>query len=120
MAKALNFNNVKKKFLTVTLADDNNTTLLIGLPKKAVIDELLTLRSNLQTVQEDLEDHEALNDLYKTCAKVMSVNKNKITITQKYLEELFDFEDIMIFLEAYTDFIEEVSGSKNSKSPTTL
>lgn len=43
MSNVLNFNNVKKSYLTVTLADEKETTIMIGTPTKRVMDNLLIL-----------------------------------------------------------------------------
>lgn len=113
MAKPLNFNNVKKKYLTVTLADKNNTPIMIGTPTKAIMDDLTLLKSSLETIEDDVSDKEATDDLFAACAKVMSRNKGGVKISKEFLEELFDFEDIMIFFSAYMDFVAEVTGEKN-------
>ena len=111
--KSLNFNNVKQTYLTVTLADENNTTIMIGTPTKAIMDDLVLLQSGLKTISEDDANVDATDDLYSTCAKVMSRNKGGIKISKEFLEEIFDFEDIMIFFNAYMDFITEVTSGKN-------
>ena len=113
MAKPLNFNNIKKKYLTVTLADEKNTTLMIGTPTKAIMDDLIVLKSSLEAIEEDGTDSAATDDLYTACAKVMSRNKAGVKISKSDLEEIFDFEDIMIFFIAYMDFISEVTSEKN-------
>lgn len=115
MAKSLNFHNVKKSYLTVTLADEANTTLMIGTPTKAIMDDLIDLQDALEEISEDgsAESIDATNELYRACAKVMSRNKGGIVITPDYLAEIFDFEDVMIFFNAYMDFVTEVTGSKN-------
>lgn len=113
MAKALNFNNVKKQFLTVTLADEKNTTLMIGTPTKAIMDDLAVLQESMESVNDNENNIEATDDLYNACARVMSRNKAGIKITKEVLAEIFDFEDIVIFFKAYMDFIDEVIGSKN-------
>ncbi len=113
MAKTLNFNNVKKRYLTVTLADEAKTTLMIGTPTKAIMDDLILLQSSLETIQEDETNAEATDDLYLACAKVMSRNKGGMKISKEFLENLFDFEDIMIFFSAYMDFIGEITDAKN-------
>ena len=113
MSKPLNFNNVKKQYLTVTLADEKKTTLMIGTPTKAIMDDLVLLQSSLEAINEDEANVEATDDLYNACAKVMSRNKGGIKITKEYLEELFDFEDIVILFNAYMDFVSEVTGGKN-------
>jgi hypothetical protein len=113
MAKSLNFNNVKKQYLSVTLSDEKETLLMIGTPTKAVMDDLYALRDKLKEVDENDTDIEVSDDLYNTCAKVMSRNKGGIKITGDYLADIFDYEDIIIFFNAYTGFIDEVLGSKN-------
>lgn len=113
MAKALNFNNVKKQFLTVTLADEKNTTLMIGTPTKSIMDDLMILQESMNSVSDNETNNEATDDLYSACARVMSRNKAGVKITKEYLAEVFDFEDIVIFFNAYMDFIDEVIASKN-------
>ena len=108
----LNFNKVKKTYLTVTLADDDNTTLLIGTPTKAMMDDLMNLQDTLTEVEEG-NGVDVTDDLYRACAKVMSRNKAKKEITAEYLENLFDFEDIMIFFNAYMSFINNITSEKN-------
>lgn len=112
MSKTLNFNNVKKRYLTVTLADENNTVLMIGTPTKAVMNDLVLLRSGLESLSDGADD-EALDDLYTVCARVMSRNKTGKKITKEYLEEIFDFEDIIVFFHAYIEFVSELSSAKN-------
>lgn len=113
MSKSLNFNNVKKRYLSVTLADENNTTLLIGTPTKALMDDLTRLQDDLKAIGDEANNTEALNDLFASCARIMSRNKGGIKITKEFLEGLFDYEDIMIFFNAYIDFVSELANSKN-------
>lgn len=112
MAHTLNFNNVKKKYLTVTLADEKKTTLMIGTPTKAILDELESLQGAIEEFNEDTSS-EALGSVYLLCARVMSRNKGGIKITKENLEEIFDFEDIVIFFNAYISFVHEVTHIKN-------
>lgn len=110
MAKTLNFNELKKKYFTVILPDDKKTTLRIGTPTKAIFDEFTSIKD---TLEGDGVEDEALNELYNICAKLLSHNKGGIKISRDEVAELFDFEDIIIFIRAYTDFISEVTNSKN-------
>jgi hypothetical protein len=113
MAKVLNFNNVKKQFLTITLADEKHTTLMIGTPTKAIMDDLIVLQESMTAANNDEINNEATDDLYNACARVMSRNKGGVKITKEFLAEIFDFEDILLFFNAYMEFIDEVIGSKN-------
>lgn len=113
MSKTLNFNNVKKQYLTVVLADEKKTTLLVGTPTKAIMDDLTRLKSGLETLSEDETNVDATEELFDACAKVMSRNKAGLKVTKEYLEKIFDFEDVMIFFSNYMDFISEVTNQKN-------
>ena len=110
MAKSLDFNSIKKKYWTVTLPDENKSVLLIGTPTKGVLDSLLSMKESLEN--ERMSD-DALEDLYGICAKIMSRNKTGKVITKEFVQDIFDFEDIIIFIRAYTDFINEVTNVKN-------
>lgn len=112
MSKTLDFKKVRKQYMTVTLADEKNTTILIGMPTKAVMNDLITLQESLEEITEE-NSEAATEELYAVCARVMSRNKGGIKITTEMLSEIFDFEDIMIFFNAYMEFISEVVNSKN-------
>lgn len=109
----LNFNNIKKQYLTVVLPDEKQTTLLIGSPTKALTSEINTIQSNLEMINNENSDEFTLDELYNACAKVMSRNKAEIKITKKQLEKIFDVEDILIFFTAYVNFVTELANQKN-------
>ena len=106
----LDFNALKKTYLTVILPDENKTKLLITTPSKTVLDGFIAIKDQLSA--DELGD-EAIDELYEIVAKVLSYNKTKVKITKETIEELFDFEDVIVFLRSYTNFISEVSNSKN-------
>lgn len=107
MAKTLNFKTLKKSYLTVTLID--GTVLMIGTPTKKVYDDLRTMDDLIN----NSNDVEAMDELYKVTAAVMSRNKTGKEITNEYIAELMDFEDIIIFYNAYLEFVGELSNQKN-------
>ncbi len=111
MAKTLDFTTRKKEYLTVKLADEKKTVLMIGTPTKEILDEFIEI--NERVSEEGGADKEALNDLYRVCARVMSFNKGGIKITDKYLAGFFDLEDVMVFFNAYSEFMASITGSKN-------
>lgn len=109
MAKSLNFNNIAKKYFTVTLADEKNTTVMIGMPTKALLEALTNL--DLKNAEELENDLTALEDVYRVSAQIMSRNKGGIEITKEYLEEVWDFEDVVIFLREYMTYVTEAVSS---------
>lgn len=110
MSRALDFNTLKKQYLPVTLNDEKKTKLLITTPTKGVLDDFVRISDYLG--DEGVGD-EAISELYEVVARVMSHNKAGITITREKVEELLDFEDVIVFIRAYTAFIDEVVNAKN-------
>lgn len=114
MSKPLNFNNVKKKYLTVTLADEKKTTVMISAPTKRVLSAIIALKDTMTDIEETNDiSEETLDELYSLTAEIMSHNKGGVKIEAELLEEIFDFEDIMTFFDAYMDFINEETAGKN-------
>lgn len=112
MSNTLDFNKIKKQYLTVTLADEQHTTIMICTPTKAITDELMSLKNSLENMVGDA-DSETMSELYDICAKVMSRNKTGKVIEKEYLEKILDFEDILILFNAYMDFITVLANEKN-------
>lgn len=106
MTKALNFKNAKKTFWNVTLPD--GTVLLVSTPTKRIFDELLALQNGKIGSDED-----AIDALYRVCALVLSRNKAGKEITEDYLAETFDIEDIILLFNGYVQFVQEIKNAKN-------
>lgn len=111
MANVLDFTKRKKEYLTVKLDDPKKTVLMIGTPNKKILEDFMELNSQIE--DEGGASGEMVSELYAVCAKVMSFNKGGVKITSEYLEEFFDIEDIMIFFNAYTEYMEKITTSKN-------
>lgn len=112
MAKTLNFNNIKKEYLTVTLPDEKRTVLMVGTPNKGLLKELTAIKGALDEYNDEMSE-EAIDNLFYICARLLSRNKGGVEVTKEYIEDLFDIEDILIFVHAYLDFIAELANSKN-------
>ncbi len=110
MSKSLNFNNVKKQYLTITLRDEEQTTIMVGTPTKSDLTELATMYDDLKNGENDIDQ---IDDLYILCAKLMSRNKGGIKITAEHLSDCMDVEDIMLFINAFMEFVNELANAKN-------
>ena len=111
MAKSLDFTKMKKKYLPVTLPD--GTALLVGMPTKAIMGSMMVMQSSVEMLAEDETNLEALDLMYEACAKIMSRNKMGIPVHQEKLEEMFDFEDVLVFFTEYMEFVTEATNQKN-------
>ena len=107
MAKAMNFKNNKKSFWSVTLAD--GTVLLLSTPTKAIFDALTELKNDIS----DSDGGETLDRLYSACATILSRNKTGKVITEEYVAENLDIEDIITLFTGYMEFVNEIKASKN-------
>ena len=110
MAQVLDFNKVKKNYLTIVLPDEEKTRLQVMTPTKRLLTELSTM---LPEMSDGMPTEEDLNVLYEFCAQLMSRNKAGIKVTGEQLAERLDFEDLISFFEVYTDFVNEAASSKN-------
>lgn len=117
MSNVLDFNKARKQYFTVTLPDEDKTTILISTPGKTVMEELLALGLQFKDIDEDsdLDDgiDQIMGDLYNIVAKVMSFNKTGVKITKEKIEDCLGFDDIVLFFNSYLDFIKDIKNSKN-------
>lgn len=111
MSNSVNFNTLKKQYLTTTLPDKEQTTILVSLPSKKLLEELTTIKSTLSEGNQTGE--EIIGELYSVIAKVMSCNKMGVTITKEKLESCLEFEDLIYYFHIYLDFVSGIASSKN-------
>lgn len=109
----LDFTQSSKRFLAVNMID--NQAIRVRMPTKRVFDALLGLRDRLSSLTTD--DAGQLDEIYGLIAIVMSNNLEHREVTQDYLSDLFDIEDVQTFFQAYMTFISGVVSDPNSKSP---
>ena len=102
---SLNFNTIQKKYLTVTLNDENKTTIMVCNPSKKLLNEITSVDALARNNDDNSTGEEEVDALYEVCAKVMSRNKGGVKIEKELLEDIFDIEDIMIFLKTYMEFV---------------
>ena len=111
MAKSFDFNKIKPVTMMVTLTDEEKTTIAVKTPDKRLRDELLSLYEN---IDDDTDEDEMSEALYELTAKIMSRNTKDIVITSEKLKALYpDHAYLIAFLNAYVDFIDESTNSKN-------
>lgn len=104
----LDFTKIKKKFMTVKI--DEETTLYITSPRKKDLENMFAIQSILVGGEVSNED---VNLIYDTVADLLSNNKNKTKITADYISEIFGLDDIVVFLQAYMEFVTGAISQKN-------
>lgn len=109
MAKMLDFTKMRKPTFSIKLPDES--VIQIYTPTKGMLEELINAKDRLDMIVND--DQEALNELYEITARLMSNNKTARVLTSDKLAEMLDVGDVVMFFNAYAEFIAEQSNGKN-------
>lgn len=112
--KTLDFNTVNRPALQLVMQDEKHTTIKVGLPKEALIEELQEVIPMLQEANSS-GNVDALTICYDLAARLINCNHSFITVTAEELKTKYnlDLECLILFYSAYLDFVNEVSAAKN-------
>lgn len=108
---SLDFRKIKKNYLKVTLNDAAETNLSVMQPTKELFERMVAMSEEVANISGS--DLEALDEVYGVCAELMSRNKEGLIVSKSNLESTLDFEDIVMFLQAYSAFVAGVVHGKN-------
>lgn len=109
--RILDLNTAQRPTLELTLCDKERTLLHIGMPTEADIQELQGMDFS---ALESGEQADAAT-VYEMAARLINCNRDGIKVTGKELREKYgmDLELVVVFFEAYTDFINTIANEKN-------
>lgn len=103
---SFDFNKIKKRNFSVTLK--NGDKLQVRMPTKRIYEEMKLLNTSKDS---KLADQAA--DLYEVTAHIISNNLNDKVYTTDMVEEMFDYEDLSLFIVAYAEYVQEANNSPN-------
>lgn len=114
MAKTLDFNKITPPILPLIMPDDDRTEIKVTTPKQALVEELIEAAPELDAVLKN-GDADTIRAIYDLAARLISCNLNGITVTADELRDKykFNYEYLVIFYNAYVDFINELTNQKN-------
>lgn len=114
MARVLDLNSVKRPTLEIVLQDEAHTRVRVSTPTEALVEELRNITPEMQDIMRT-GDQEGVKAVYDLAAKLISCNRDFITVTGEELREKYrmDLESAVIFFSAYMDFIFELTNAKN-------
>ena len=108
------FDKYRPPILSVEMMDAERTVINDTPPTVDLQDEL---RSRMADLQELLNgtDGEQREVLYDLAARLMSCNRNMRKITPDLLRKTYclDEEDLIVFYQAYAEFLTEIESAKN-------
>ena len=114
MANTLVFNRHRPPILPIVLPDKRQTCLHLTPPTVDLQEELRAQQGQFQELLSK-EDETMSDALYALAARLMSCNRNMKQITAKQLRSTYDMDeaDLVVFYQAYTDFLLEIEHAKN-------
>lgn len=114
MAQILNFNQHRPPILPIVLPDGAQTKLHLVPPTVDLQEELRARQQELRALL-DPDNEDMVGALYDLAAKLMSCNRNLKTITAEELRTVYemDVSDLVVFYQAYADYIVSLENAKN-------
>lgn len=112
--KTLNFNQLQRPTLELTMTDKAQTVIRVGTPTVALFEELEALLPEFETVART-GNREAVSAIYDMAARLMNCNYSFITVTGEELQTKYGMglDAMQIFFSAYMDFVSEIYNAKN-------
>lgn len=114
MAQMLDLNNSTKYVLPVKLTDEAQTVVLVTPPAEKWVEslehDLPDLLPKLSTGDKDATDH-----CYALTAELLNFNRSGLVFTAENLRTTYNFNffDLLVFLQAYMDFVSSIANEKN-------
>ena len=114
MSNVLNFNKYRPPILPIELLDKQQTVLHVTPPTVVLQEELRARMSELNALLNG-GDEEKRDGLWSLAARLMSCNRNMLTFTPESLRTAYglDEEDLVVFYEAYAEFLSNLENAKN-------
>lgn len=114
MDNVVNFNRYRPPILKVEMLDAAGTVLQVVPPTVELQEELRAKSADLYALLTG-NDADKRAGLYDLAARLMSCNRNMLTITPESIRTTYNLveEDLVVFFEAYTNFVRGIEQAKN-------
>lgn len=114
MAQTLDFNIITPHTLPLVMRDERRTEIIVTTPSEKLVEELQTLAPELQEILAE-QTPESTKAVYELAAKLISCNRSGLQVTADDLRDKFkmNLELLIIFYNAYLDFLNEITNAKN-------
>lgn len=114
MANTLSFSKYRPPILPVELLDKQKTVLHVTPPTVALQEELRARMTELNALLTG-GDEEKREGLWDLAARLMSCNRNMLTLTPDVLRTVYglDEEDLVVFYDEYASFLSNLENAKN-------
>lgn len=116
MAYVINFQKIKRNYMTVTFEDESTDgtlyerTICVGMPKKRIFDKLMdisdmTANEEPQTQEEKNKANRLkINALYDVAAEILSNNLSREKFTAEWVGDMMTTDELKGFMQQYAKF----------------
>lgn len=110
----LNFDKYRPPILKVEMMDMERTVLHVTPPTVDLQEELRSRIGDLEALLTGTDD-EKRQGMWTLAARLMSCNRNARQIAPEQLRSAYGLaeEDLVVFFEAYADFLKGIENAKN-------
>lgn len=110
---SLNLNSAKRPVFTLTLMDEEETTIHVKVPSMDLFNELRASAAELDRLNDN--DPEAEEMVYDLTARLLSCNRENLKVTAKELRGKYnlELEDLLLVYGSYMDFLADIKNEKN-------
>ena len=114
MAKTLDFNIIVPPTLPLVMRDAERTRVDVVAPTEGLVEELEAAAPGLNKAFAS-SAKEGTPTIYDLAARLISCNQQGLQVTAEDLRDKYhlNLEAMIVFYNAYTDFIGEVTNAKN-------
>ena len=114
MAKTLDFNKVVKPTLRLIMPNEEKTVIEVSSPTERLVEELQEIAPQLSHAVESGSGAQT-RDIYDLAARLISCNRSCLSVSAEDLRDKYcmNLESLIIFFNAYLDFINEITNAKN-------
>lgn len=104
MANSFDFNKIQRKYFNVTLK--NGKTLMVAMPRKATFEKMS------EATNIDKDSPNAYDEICGVMVEILNNNKQGYKVNFNEVKK-YDLEEIMAFMNAYSDFVQQLATEKN-------
>lgn len=110
----LDFNSLQHSVIELVMKDREKTLIKVTTPTEGLIEQLRAAVGELRTIMET-RDAGMIDNLYALIAKIISCNTDYMQVTADDLKSKYRLTlgDLVVFMNAYLDFINKIAQAKN-------
>lgn len=114
MARKIDFNSIIKPTIELTLRDEAHTVVHVTTPSAGVVERL---QANVDQLRDAVDgtNAEAIKTVFTMAAELINHNLDGIRVTAEELRDKYKLTlfDIVLFVQVYLEFLEEIKNAKN-------